>query len=47
MNAGDIMSRSLLAVREEAPLEQAVRLMIDNRIAACRCWMRPGAPSAS
>jgi len=32
MNAGDIMSRSLLAVREEAPLEQAVRLMIDNRI---------------
>ena len=32
MNAGDIMSRTIIAVREQAPLEQAVRLMIDNRI---------------
>ncbi|MGH7044137.1 MAG: CBS domain-containing protein [Acetobacteraceae bacterium] len=32
MNAGDIMSRTVIAVRAEAPLEQAVRLMIDNRI---------------
>ncbi len=32
MNAADIMSRNFIAVREEAPLEQAVRLMIDNRI---------------
>jgi CBS domain-containing protein len=32
MKAGDIMTRGVIAVRGEAPLAQAVRLMIDNRI---------------
>jgi len=32
MKAGDIMSTPLIAVRADAPLQQAVRLMVDNRI---------------
>lgn len=32
MQAGDIMTCSVVAVRPEAPLEQAVRLMIENRV---------------
>ena len=32
MQAGDIMTRGVVAVRPEAPLEQALRLMIENRV---------------
>jgi CBS-domain-containing membrane protein len=32
MNAADVMSPVVIAVRSAAPLAQAVRLMIDNRI---------------
>ncbi len=32
MNAAEVMSRSVIAVHPEAPLVQAVRLMIENRI---------------
>ncbi len=32
MQAGEIMTKSVIAVRPEAPLDQAVRLMIENRI---------------
>jgi CBS domain-containing protein len=32
MQAGDIMTRTIVAVREEAPLAHALRLLIDNRV---------------
>ncbi len=32
MNAADVMSPTVIAISQDAPLSQAVRLMIDNRI---------------
>jgi CBS domain-containing protein len=32
MNASDVMSGTVIAISQDAPLSQAVRLMIDNRI---------------
>lgn len=32
MNAGEIMSRTVIAIDQDAPLSQAVRLMLDGRI---------------
>jgi len=32
MNAADVMSRTVIAISQDAPLSQAVRLMVDNRI---------------
>ena len=32
MNAGDVMSKTVIGVREDAPLAQALRLMLQNRI---------------
>lgn len=32
MNAADVMTRSVIAINQDAPLSQAVRLMLDGRI---------------
>ena len=32
MNVADVMSRNVIAISPDAPLSQAVRLMIDRRI---------------
>lgn len=44
MNAADLMTPTVIAIRPEAPLSQAVRLMIDNRVSGLPVLDEAGQP---
>ncbi|HET6182917.1 MAG TPA: CBS domain-containing protein [Acetobacteraceae bacterium] len=44
MNAADVMSRTVIAINEDAPLSQAVRLMLDGRVSGMPVLDKEGRP---